>query len=156
MLLLKAVHVLAAVLFLGAGIGSAWYKLRADRSGDPRVIAWCQREIVLADWCFTVPSAVALPVTGLWLVDLYGLPLDTPWVLLGFAGWALAGGLWVPAAFLQLRMRRLADAALASGGGLGPDFHAANRIWLGLGFPAFAVAMATVWVMVAKYAAFSW
>ena len=39
---------IAIILLLGAGIGSAWYKFRADRSGAPKVIAWCQREIVRA------------------------------------------------------------------------------------------------------------
>lgn len=155
LLVLKSIHVLGAVLFLGTGLGSAWYKLRADRSGDLRVVVWCQREIVLADWLFTVPAGVIMPVTGIWLVKLYGLPWETPWVVLGFVGWAGAGALWLPAAYLQVRMRRLAEAALASGGALPPEFHRANRLWLALGFPAFLLSGFTIWGMVAKYAAFT-
>ena len=77
---LKTLHVLGAVLFLGAGMMTAYYKVRADRSGDLKILVWYQREIVLADWLFTTPSAVILPVTGIWLAKAYQLPLTTGWV----------------------------------------------------------------------------
>jgi uncharacterized membrane protein len=146
----KALHVLGAVLFLGAGLMTAWYKVRADRSGDLRIVAWCQREIVRADWLFTLPSALLLPATGALLVRGYRLPWSTDWVLAGLAGYVAAGALWLPAVWLQLRMRALADAALRDGTALPPAFHRLNRVWLALGAPAFLIAAATVWFMVAK------
>ena len=39
-LVLKAIHILGAVLFLGTGAGSAYYKLRAGASKDVAVVAW--------------------------------------------------------------------------------------------------------------------
>ena len=152
--LLKTVHVLSAALFFGTGLGSAWYKWRADRSGDVRSIAWIQREIVLADWLFTVPSGVLLPVTGVAMAWSYGLPLTTPWIATGIAGYTVAGLCWLPAAWLQLRMRRLADQAVLRGEPLPDAFHRAARQWLLLGVPAFLAAALTIWVMVAKGAAF--
>lgn len=146
----KAVHVLAATLFLGAGLMTAYYKVRADRSGDLRVLVWYQREIVLADWLFTLPSGIALPVTGIWLAMTYGIPLSAGYVGAGLAGYAIAGVLWLPAVWLQIRMRNLAEAALRDGTALPEEFHRANRIWLALGVPAFLVAVLTVWMMVAK------
>ena len=150
-LILKAAHVLAAFVFLGGGVVSAWWKVRADRSGDARVIAWCQREIVLADWVFTVPSAVALPATGALLVERYSIPWDTPWIWWGFGAWAVAGVCWLPAAFLQITMRRLARRALDEGTPLPPEFRRANRIWMALGAPSFVAALFAVWVMIAKW-----
>jgi uncharacterized membrane protein len=152
-LALKALHILSAMLFFGTGLGSAWYRLRADRSGDVRVIAWCQREIVLADWVFTVPSAVLLPASAVAMIEVLGVPWRTGWILWAFAGYSIAGLCWLPAAWLQILMRRLADDALASGAPLPPAFHRYARIWLVLGFPSFAAAMATLWLMVAKHAA---
>ncbi len=149
--LLKAVHILAAVLFLGTGLGSAFYKWRADRSDDLRVIVWAQRNIVLADWLFTVPAGLALPVTGLWLVYLYDLSLFTPWILVSICGYLVAGLTWLPAAWLQLRMQRLAETALEQGAELSPLFEHYRRIWLGLGVPSFLAALVTVWAMVAKH-----
>ncbi|MCP4872561.1 MAG: DUF2269 domain-containing protein [Proteobacteria bacterium] len=148
---LKTLHVLGALLFLGVGMGSAWYKLRADASGDLRVVVWAQREIVLADWLFTVPSALILPITGLWMANLFGMPWTEGWVGLGLLGFVCAGLLWLPAVALQYRMRTLAEAALEQGTELGPDFARARLAWLALGFPAFIIAAGTIWVMVAKW-----
>ncbi len=104
-LALKAVHILASMLFFGTGLGSVWYKVRADRSGDVNVVAWCQRNIVMADWLFTVPSAVVLPVTGLWMALHFNYPLTRGWILWGVIGYVVAGLFWLPAAVLQIRMR---------------------------------------------------
>lgn len=152
-LVLKTLHILSALLFLGAGLMTAWYKVRADRSRDAKVIAWYAREIVLADWIFTLPSGVTLPATGVWLALLLGQPLTTGWVSLGIGAYALAGLLWLPAAWLQIRMRQMAEAAARDGTALPDAFHRANRIWLFLGVPAFGVSIAALWIMVAKHAA---
>ena len=150
-LLIKTVHILAAVVFLGVGAGVAWTKLRADRSGDLRVIAWAQAHIVLADWLFTVPSALLLPATGAWLVFTYSLPWTTPWILVGIGGYVLAGVFWLPAVVLQMRMRDMAAQALAEGTPLPVAFHRASRQWALLGVPSFACALATIWAMVARW-----
>ena len=152
-LFLKAVHIVSAMVFFGTGLGSAWYRLRADRSGDLRVIAWCQREIVLADWLFTVPSAVLLPSTAVAMIVHAGIPWRTGWLLWAAFGYAVAGLFWLPAAWLQIRMRRLADDALAKGEALPAEFHRAARTWLLLGFPSFGATMLTIWLMVAKHVA---
>ena len=152
-LVVKTAHILSALLFLGAGLMTAWYKVRADRAQDPKVIAWYAREIVLADWIFTLPSGITLPATGVWLATLLGQPLGSGWVALGITCYALAGALWVPAAWLQLRMRRMAEAAAREGTPLPEQFRRDQRVWLALGVPAFAVSIFAVWLMVAKHAA---
>ncbi len=149
-LILKTTHILSALLFLGVGIGSAWYKWRADRSGNIEVIAWVQHEIVRADLYFTTPTAILLPATGIALVQLYGLPLTTPWIIAAIIAFVLTGALWLPAVWLQVQMRTLADSALAEGTELSPTFHRYHRYWVALGVPAFALAMFVVWIMVAK------
>ena len=138
---LKTIHILASMLFFGTGLGSVYYKMRADGSGDIKVIAWCQRGIVLADWLFTVPSAVVLPVTGLWMAVARDIPLTEGWVLYGVLGYTVAGLTWLPAAFLQIRMRDLAEAALESGEPLDPRFETYRRVWLALGVPSFTATM---------------
>ena len=149
-LILKTVHVFAAVLFLGTGLGSVYYKMRADRSGNIEVIVWVQKAIVLADWLFTVPAGIVLPVTGLWMVYLYNLSLTVPWVLIGICGYVIAGVTWLPAAYLQLRMRQVAQESLDEGKPLPPEFERYNKIWMALGVPSFLAAMTTMWVMIAK------
>lgn len=148
MLALKVVHILGVVLFLGAGMGTAFTKVWADRSGNVVVIAWAHGYICVADRVFTFPSAFIVPISGLMLARAWGF--TQPWVLAGIGGFIVTGLLWLPAFWLQLRMRDLSREAAATGGPLPPEFHRATRIWLALGFPAFLIALTTLWVMVTK------
>lgn len=150
LLTVKSLHVLSATIFFGAGLMSAFWKFRGDSSGDVRVVAWAQRQVVLADWLFTVPSAVVSPLTGAWLVHAYGLPWRTPWVVVSLVGFAVAAGLWLPAAWIQLELRRITQRCLAGGEALPARFHHLNRVWLALGVPAFAASVVIIYAMVAK------
>lgn len=150
-LIIKTLHILGAVVFLGAGLMSAYYKVRADGSDDPRIIAWAQAEIVRADWLFTVPAGIVMPVTGFLLVHLYGLPWTTSWIHWGIAGYLVAGALWLPAAWLQIQMRAMARSSENGGTPLPARFRTLNRVWFALGIPAFTAATLTMWVMVAKW-----
>lgn len=148
--LVKALHVLSATVFFGAGLMSAFWKFRADQSGDPRVVDWAQRQIVLADWIFTVPSGFVSPLTGAYLVWSYSLPWSTPWVVASLGGYVAAMVLWLPAAWVQIELRKIARRCLTEGSALPPRFHALNRVWLGLGVPAFGVSIFIIYAMVAK------
>lgn len=149
-LLVKTLHVLSATIFFGAGLMSAFWKFRGDASSDMHVVAWAQRQVVLADWLFTIPSGVVSPLTGAYLVHSYGLAWTTPWVLVSVGGFLLAMALWLPAAWIQMQLRRITAECLASGAQLPERFHLLNRIWLGLGVPAFGVVVFIIYAMVVK------
>jgi uncharacterized membrane protein len=82
----KTFHILSMVLLFGTGLGSAFYKWMADRSGHVPHIAVTNRHVVLTDWIFTTPTAILQPLTGLWM----GLPLHTPWIAVSLGLYALA------------------------------------------------------------------
>lgn len=149
-LLLKTAHVLGSTVFFGTGLGSVWFRLHAVRSGQVGLVAWADAAVVKADWFFTVPAAVLMPASGLWLVELYRMPLTTPWVLAGLVGYAVAGLTWLPAAFLQVRLQKLSAKAAADGAPLPGAWHRAHRTWLALGVPSFTATMFVFWVMIAK------
>jgi uncharacterized membrane protein len=75
---LKTLHILSMVLLFGTGLGSAFYKWMADRSGNVAHIAITNRHVVMADWIFTTPTVIFQPISGLWMVSLLNLPLNTP------------------------------------------------------------------------------
>lgn len=149
-LVVKALHVLSATIFFGAGLMSAFWKFRGDASGDPRVVEWAQKQVVLADWVFTVPSGVISPATGVALVVMYGLPWTTPWVVLSIGGYLAAMVLWLPAAWIQIELRRVARQCVTDGTALPERFHRLNRFWLALGVPAFGVSVFIIYAMVVK------
>jgi uncharacterized membrane protein len=149
-LTLKLIHILSATLLFGTGLGTAFHGLASNLSRDVRAIAVANRNVVLADWLFTTPTVIIQPVTGIWLALEQGWPLTTGWILWSLGLYALAGACWLPVVWLQLRMRRMADKAVAAGTELPPLYHRYFRIWFALGWPAFAAMVAIVGLMVFK------
>jgi uncharacterized membrane protein len=149
-LIVKYVHLISMVLLFGTGLGSAFYKWLADRSGNVAHIAATNRHVVLADWLFTSPTVVIQPATGLWLVHLAGWPLNAPWLLGSFGLYALAACCWLPVVWLQIRMRDLSCAASRGRQRLPDRYWQYARWWFWLGVPAFAAMLGVVYLMVLK------
>lgn len=149
--LLKTLHILSMVLLFGTGLGSAFYKWMADRSGNLAHIAVTNRHVVLADWLFTTPTVIFQPLSGLWLLHLLDIPLHTPWIVASLLLYALAGICWLPVVWLQIRMRDLATRALANNAPLPSAYWRMARAWFWLGVPAFSAMVAVVALMVGKH-----
>lgn len=149
-LILKYLHILSMVLLFGTGLGSAFYKWMADRSGNVAHIAVTNRHVVLADWIFTTPTVLFQPLSGLWMVYLLGLPLSTPWIAISLGLYVLAGACWLPVVWLQIRMRELANAAAVAQSPLPAQYWRYARVWFWLGVPAFVAMVAVVFLMVFK------
>ena len=147
---LKYLHILSMVLLFGTGLGSAFYKWMADRSGNLAHIAVVNRHVVLADWIFTTPTVIFQPLSGLGMVYLLGLPLATPWITLSLGLYVFAGLCWLPVVWLQIRMRNLADAALMAQTPLPAEYWRYARVWFWLGVPAFVAMVGVVFLMVFK------
>lgn len=149
-LALKYLHILSMVLLFGTGLGSAFYKWMADRSRNLEHIAITNRNVVLADWIFTTPTVIFQPVSGVWLAYLAAIPLTTNWISISLALYVFAGVCWVPVVWLQIRMSKLADAALETGSPLNDDYWRYARLWFWLGVPAFISMVLVVFLMVFK------
>lgn len=149
-LTLKTLHVLSMVLLFGTGLGSAFYKWMADRSGKVEHIAATNRHVVLADWIFTTPTVLLQPITGLWMLHTLGLPLGTPWIAASLVLFLIAGACWLPVVWLQIRMRQLSDAAARQRSELPALYWHMVRWWFWLGVPAFGAMVLVVVLMVGK------
>lgn len=149
-LTLKFLHVLAAIIVLGTGLGSAWYMWMAGRRRDLAGICFASRHVVIADWLFTTPAIVVQLVTGIWLVHAGAYSFTDTWILLGLLLYCFAGACWVPVVWLQIRMRDMAMAALRDGQALPERYWRLQRIWTRLGCLAFPAVLTVVWLMVFK------
>ena len=149
-LLLKWLHILSSTVLFGTGVGSAFYKLLADRGGNLQNIAQTNKHVVLADWLFTTPTVIIQPVTGVMLTQVLGFPLSSSWLVASVVLYVLTGLCWLPVVFLQIRMSKLADAALANNAALGADYQRMARQWFWLGVPAFIAMVAIFYLMVFK------
>ena len=149
-LFIKWLHILSATILFGTGIGIAFFKWMADRSGDVRAIRQSSERTVLADWLFTTPAVIAQPLSGLAMALLAGYPVMTGWLALSLCGYVLAGACWLPVVWLQLRMRALARTADQAGTALPALYWRYARAWFWLGIPAFIALLGVYWLMVDK------
>jgi len=146
--ILKTLHILGAVVFVGNIVVTALWKALADRTRDPRVVAFGQRLVTVTDWTFTGPGAALVLLTGI-LLSSQGAYWRLPWIHAGLGLFALSGILWLavlaPIQHMQPRLvRDLQDGPIPS------DYWRLGRIWILVGIPATLLPLANIWVMVAK------
>lgn len=148
--MLLFLHVVGACVLFGTGTGIAFFMVVSHRSQEPGLIAHTAGIVVLADAVFTATAAIAQPVTGVLLALEAGWPLLEGWLLLSICLYLVVGMFWLPVVWIQIQMRRLAEAAHADGARLPERYHRLYRIWLLSGFPAFTAVLAIVWLMLTK------
>jgi len=114
---LKALHVLAAVLFLGnvvvTGVWS-WVLFRQRARVDFRITA---QAIVVTDWIFTFGGAAVLVTTGVGLAIGREIAIwDTFWLRQAILGLAISTALWlvvlVPTQRAMLRLAPTDDSKI--------------------------------------------
>ena len=149
-LVLKWLHIVSSVLLVGTGFGTAFFLFFANRQPSLQARAVVCRLVVRADLWFTTPAVLVQPATGMALAQLAGWPLSTPWLKASIVLYLLAGACWLPVLWLQLRMQRLVQDALATGQALPPAYVRSQRAWEWLGYPAFAAMLAVFFLMVVK------
>ncbi len=150
-ILLKYIHILSSTLLFGTGLGTAFHGFLAFRTKDPHVVAAVGRSVVLADWLFTAPAVIVQPITGVAMALQASVPLTSGWLALSIALYILVGMCWLPVVWLQIQLRRMAEACLRSGGDpLPPLYFHYLRLWFILGWPAFMAVLAIFYLMVFK------
>jgi uncharacterized membrane protein len=80
-LVLKSLHVLSVVLFLGNIITGVFWKLHGDRGGTLAARAQAIEGVIHADRWFTMPGVLGIIITGVWMALSAHLPLlGTKWI----------------------------------------------------------------------------
>jgi uncharacterized membrane protein len=148
--IVKYLHVLGAIVILGAGTGIAFFMLMAHRSRDPAFIARTAAAVVIADMLFTLSAVILQPVTGGVLMALSGTALAERWLVTSLGLYVVAGLFWIPVIFMQIEMRDLAQMAAAQQQPLPPRYFALFRRWFVFGIPGFGSVMIILWLMIAK------
>ena len=143
LLLLKLLHVGAAVLLLGnvtvTGVWAAYlYRVR-----DAVPFARVARVIMLTDWIFTLSGGVVLTFTGIQLALREGLRVrDTPWLMHGIGALAVSTLVWLVVLLPdQFRMERAAD---------GPALRRLFLRWSVAGWASTAVLFYGLYAMVTR------
>ena len=143
--ILKLIHIFSATLMIGAGIGSAFYLFLSYKRFQVSTLKDVLKLVVLADSVFTAPSVVIQFITGLMLSDLLNLTsTDWFWLVLAVSGVVLV--MWLRAAFLQIKLRKMLERQNE----ITPEFDRLMKVWFYLGIPSFLGALYLYYLMVYK------
>jgi len=83
-LFLKWIHVLSSTILFGAGVGSAFHLFASTLRRRVAGVASGTRNVVVADWLLTTPTAILQPVTGIVSLGVY--PVEDSLALLARVG----------------------------------------------------------------------
>ena len=95
---LLAVHILMAVIWVGGAFTNQILAIRAQRSGDPQVLARFAGEAEWVGMRVFLPASIVLLLAGIWLEIEGDWGFERLWILLGIAGFAfsvLVGSLYL-------------------------------------------------------------
>lgn len=149
-LLLKALHVVSVVLFLGNIITGVFWKAHADRAGDLRARALALDGIIRSDRIFTTPNVFVIVVTGVGTALVGGIPiLSTPWILWSIVLFGVSGFAFAFVAPTQKKLLANVRAGI-DGNWDQPGYDALSRKWTVWGTIATAAPLIAVFLMVLK------
>jgi uncharacterized membrane protein len=150
-LVLKSLHILSVVLFLGNIITGVFWKVHADLTGDARARAQALDGIIRSDRWFTVPGVLLIIATGVALADLAGYPLlSTLWIVVSLVLFGISGAAFsMFVAPLQKRLLATARAGI-EGNWNQAQYDALSRSWAAWGAVATGAPLIALFLMVMK------
>ena len=147
----KLIHVLGAILFLGNIIVSAVWKIQADRTNDPLVIAFACRLINITDLTFTTLGSALIVIGGIGLFHATGISLsDAPYLIYGISLFGMAAMLWLAGLLpLQIYMSKIAAKTVANGETEMPEsYEKCRKLWNLMGRIAILFPLGALYFMI--------
>jgi len=110
-LLLKSLHIFGVVIFLGNIIVTGWWKVMVDRTKNPLIIAFAQRQVTITDYIFTLGGVLIIIATGFGNVVIHEIDYHSiKWLIWGNYFFVAGGIIWVvillPVQIIQAKMAK--------------------------------------------------
>ena len=147
---LKTIHLLGVVMFLGNIIITGWWKVMADKTLNPQIIAFAQRQVTLTDFVFTAGGATILFLAGMANVGIHHMEMSAKWLSQGMLMFTLSGVIWVVVLIpTQIKQARIAKEFAVTG--VIPAYYwKLNNRWIVFGVIATLLPLANLYWMVFK------
>lgn len=150
-LLLKSIHIFGVILLMGNIIVTAWWKFMADKTKNPTVIAFAQRQVTLTDFVFTAPGALLAILAGDYMA--YSSMTDTwniEWLNWGRSLFIASGIIWVIILIpTQIKQARLAGNFVHTNE-IPPEYWKLSKRWNIYGAIAVLLPLINIYWMVFK------
>ena len=150
-LLLKTLHIIGAILFLGNIIITGWWKIMANRTKKPEIIAFAQRQVTLTDFVFTAGGSTLLFTAGIANIIIYDVNImTTPWILWGLALFTLSGIIWA-VILIPIQIKQALEAKQFTAQTIiSQDYWRREMQWYIYGIIAIVLPLISVVLMVLK------
>ncbi len=148
---LKLVHVVAVIIWVGGSFTLGVFVERAQRSKDEATVLGLTKIAGFVTKAIFNPAGIMTLVAGIWMViDNDAIEFSDPWISLGFLGVALGAGLGM--AFYPKAIQRV-QAGIAADGLVGNDTLDALRKLRLVSTLEWVFLIIVVWAMVIKLGA---
>jgi uncharacterized membrane protein len=144
-------HLTGVVLSIGNFIVTAFWKIRADSQKSPIVIHHAVKNVMIADYVFTLPSTILILVSGLVMAMKANLPMSGfNWLTLSLILFSITGVFWIFLLIpLQRKMIRI-SAQLIENDQVGTEYKRLSFLWAIFGLIATILPIVIMFVMISK------
>ena len=148
--ILKSLHLLGVTLFLGNIIVTAFWKMLADRTKTPAVIAYAQRLVTITDFVFTATGVLLIAITGRMMASRFGEISDSLWLIWGWGLFAASGLIWVSILLpVQIKQAKLAKE-FENKENIPESYWSLSKYWAGFGIIATILPLVNLYIVVFK------
>ncbi|WP_410511971.1 DUF2269 family protein [Paenibacillus sp. BR2-3] len=144
-------HLVGVVVFVGNIITAAFWKVRADLLKNPAIIHSTVKNVMLADYVFTLPGLVIIIVSGIVMAIQAKMPLSgLNWLTMSLILFAVTGVIWLAVLIpLQRGMIRHSAQCIESGN-ISKDYQQVSRYWACFGIAATLLPIVILYLMITK------
>ena len=147
--MIKTLHILGVILFMGNIIISAVWRLSVNNSKDVNLVKHALKLMTLSDLFFTLPGVILIGITGHMLAPKFGGIGAFAWIYHSYALLTMSALIWLAVLLpIQLKQKRLlvdAEDNLTS-----PQFKKLTFIWSILGTMAVSLPLGALVLMVLR------
>ena len=150
-LLLKFLHILGGIIFVGNIIVTAFWKFMADRTREPSIAAFGQRMVNMTDFVFTSLGAFTIIITGFMMARNFSENIwEVTWIAWSLGLFLASGFLWAVVLFpVQVKQAWMARE-FSSEEEIPSNYWRLGRIWIAFGTLAVLLPLINVYIMVVK------
>ena len=149
-LLVKFLHVLGVIIFLGNIIVTAFWKVLADRTKNWTIISYSQRLVTYTDIVFTLTGILLINTTGMIMAKNFPGFLSVNWIKWGLAFFTATGVLWVGLLIpIQIYLHRLTSKHLSTEV-IPTQYWTYETAWMIIGSCAVILPLMSLYMMVFK------
>lgn len=149
--IMRFIHVFGAIIFLGNIIITALWKISADRTNNPQIIAFAQFLVTKTDWLFTFGGVVLLVIGGYGMAGIKGIDLSgETWLVWGQGLFVVSAIIWIALLIpLQIAQHKSAQK-FKDGSDIPQAYWKRNRLWYIFGIIATIIPLITLYLMIIK------